>query len=365
MKEICFLTLAVCAWAGDAQRGSIILSDQGCLECHTVNREGAGHEVTGTAAPDLAANPTPAYTPSYLVSALWNHSPEMWREVSGKRVARPALTEADWQDLFAYLYSVRVFQFPADTRHGQEVFTSAKCADCHSLAPAAHGSAAPVSAWKNMDDPVTLVYQMWNHASTMKKLAAFRKRDWPKLDGRDVMDLTAYVQHVQKAIPQHWFSLPEAASGKVPFERYCQICHQGPLALGTRLANKTFLDIGAGVWNHLPLMGSFPTVSEGDMRKILAHVWDLQYRGTDGNVTRGQLAFAAKGCAVCHSDPATNVVLSPRPGQTFTPFSMATVSWGPSRAMHQQMRDKGVNWPVLAPENVSDLVAYLNDLSRK
>ena len=117
-----------------------------------------------------------------------------------------------------------------------------------------------------MNDPVTLVYQMWNHASSMKTTLAARNQDWPKLDGRDFGDLAAYAQYVQKLAPESYFSLPEAASGKQAFEHNCGHCHQGRLALETRLANKTFLDIGAGVWNHVPLMGAFPTLSEPDMR---------------------------------------------------------------------------------------------------
>jgi hypothetical protein len=42
-------------------------------------------------------------------------------------------------------------------------------------------------------DPATLVDQMWNHASSMQKVFAARKKDWPKLEGRDFMDLSAYV----------------------------------------------------------------------------------------------------------------------------------------------------------------------------
>jgi mono/diheme cytochrome c family protein len=364
MKKVLLVSLAVCAWAGDAQRGSVVVDEQGCLECHTVNRQGIGHEANATAS-DLAGNPGSVYTPASLASGLWNHTPEMWNQVSAQRLGRPALAEADWQDVFAYLYSIRILQFPADTRHGQEVFSSKKCADCHSPGKSGRGAGPPVSAWKKVDDPGALVYQMWNHAAAMKKVFAARKTDWPALDGRDFLDLAAYIQNLQKLAPQHGLSLPEAASGKIPFEHNCQLCHQGPRALETRLANKTFLDIGAGVWNHVPLMGPFPTVSEADMRKILAYVWELQYRGPEGNVTQGQLAFAAKGCAVCHIDPATQAVMSPQPGKVFTPFSMAAIAWGPTRSMHQQMRAKGVDWPALSPENISDLTAYLNYVSGK
>jgi len=382
MKPVVFLALTACAWAGDAQHGSAVVQEQGCLECHTVNAEGIGHEANATA-PDLAkpSASTPkgsAFTPAALASVLWNHTPAMWREVSAKRVSRPALAEADWGDVFAYLYSEQIFQFPAETRRGLEVFNSKKCADCHSPTeasakggngPGTPVSATPVSKWKSGEDPVTLVYQMWNHASSMKTILAARKQDWPKLDGRDFGDLAAYVQYVQKLAPEGHLSLPEAATGKLPFEQNCRQCHQGPLALENRLANKTFLDIGAGVWNHVPLMGTgagvFATLSETDMRKILAYIWDLQSRGPDGNVARGELAFAAKGCVGCHTDAQTRAVVSPRPGKVFTPFSMAAIAWGSNRTMHREMWDQNVTWPTLSPEEISDLVAYLNSVSRK
>jgi mono/diheme cytochrome c family protein len=372
MKQLLLFAFTACVWAGDTQHGSAVVDEQSCLECHTIN---------DATAPDLAMPSSAAFTPSAFASTLWNHTPAMLSQVSSeifaRRVERPALTEADWADVFAYLYSERIFQFPASTRDGKELFSSKKCAECHSLAKIGPGLGVPVFAWKDLDDPVMLVYQMWNHASTMSSAMsaamsatlAARKEDWPKLDGKDFGDLAAYVQYVQKLMPESEFSLPEASSGKQPFEHNCGQCHQGPLALETRLANKTFLDIGAGVWNHVPLMGAgagvFPTLSETDMRKILACVWDLQYRGSEGNVTRSELAFSAKGCANCHSDAQTGAVVSPHPGKVFTPFSLAAIAWGSNLRMHREMWNQQVAWPTLSPEDVSDLVAFLNYVSRK
>jgi mono/diheme cytochrome c family protein len=303
----------------------------------------------------------------------------MWMEVSTKNVTRPALAETDWADVFAYLYSEQIFQFPAQVRRGEDVFRSKECAACHSAANGQPG--LPVPLWKDVDDPAVLVYQMWNHAATMNTTmrATFdaRKKNWPKMDGRDFGDLAAYVQSVQRLSPNRQLSLPEAASGKAAFGHYCEQCHQGPLALETRLANKTFLDIGAGVWNHVPQMGTgagaFPTLSEADMRKILAYVWDLQVRGPEGNVTHGELAFAAKGCAGCHTDAQTHAVVSPRPGKVFTPFSMAAIAWGANRdvpskmphRMHREMWNQGAVWPTLSPDDVSDLAAFMNYASRR
>jgi hypothetical protein len=90
----------VCAWAGDAQRGYLIVGREGCLECHTVGGEGTGHEpLPGTEARDLTESLTPTYTPSALASALWNHTPGMWRKVAEREVGRPAATAAEWDGL--------------------------------------------------------------------------------------------------------------------------------------------------------------------------------------------------------------------------------------------------------------------------
>lgn len=361
MKSVLLLSFALSAWAGDAQRGMMALENQACLDCHTVRGQGSGHEPNATA-PELGTPAKQAFTPATLVSALWNHAPAMWNEASAKHAGRPDLRDADWADLFAYLYSVQVFDLPAQTRRGQDVLTAKRCDECHSLTKPGVGK--PVSAWKTEEDPATLVYQMWNHSSTMGKVFAGRRVDWPKLEARDFQDLSAYVAYRQKRPPQSWLSLPDPDDGKAPFDQNCGQCHQRQLALETRLANKTFLDIGAGVWNHVTAMGPFPTMSEPDMRKILAYVWDLQVQGPAGNVTRGQLAFAAKGCVACHSNQETRAIVRPRRGKTFTAFSMASIAWGRNRAMHQEMLKQGQSWPNLKPEDVSDLVAYLNFLPK-
>jgi mono/diheme cytochrome c family protein len=364
MKKPLLLTLSVCAWAADAPHGSSVLRDQSCMECHTVNAEGAGHEANATA-PDLAAGSLSAYTPAAFASGLWNHTPAMWNQISAKGATWPALGERDWSDVFAYLYSERIFQLPAQTRRGQQVFTSKGCADCHSLVAPSQGPGLPVSAWKNVDDAAALTVQLWNHASSMQQTFAARKREWPKLDGRDFADLALYVEYLQKLAPEYRLSLPEAATGKLPFEQNCQRCHHAPFALETRLANKTFLDIGAGVWNHVPLMGAFPTVPEADLRKILAYVWELQYQGPQGNVSSGRQVFAAKGCSGCHGGARIPSLLSPGSGKVVTPFSIAAIAWGSNRQMHRALWNKADAWPTLSSEEVSDLVAYLNYVSRK
>jgi mono/diheme cytochrome c family protein len=351
--------MACVAFAGDAQRGSMILHNETfCLQCHSIRGEG------NRTAPDLAQKLVSTYTPAALASVLWNHTPAMWNEMAARVVTRPLLTDAEWEDVFAYLYSLQFFDRPGDAKRGQKVFNDKECSSCHSVTLPSSGVGTGVPAWKMVDDPVALLEQMWNHATPMKGEIAEQRRQWKKLNGREFADLTAYVQSVQK-IPEGEaagkFSLPEPAGGVMPFETNCGLCHSAP-TLAAGLRNQTWMDIGAGMWNHAPLMRTFPPISVDEMRKILAYVWELQYMGPPGNAARGQRVFEQKRCITCHNDGSTGAAKSPRPGKTFTPFSMVALGWSPGRQMHQAMMNKGVRWPYLSADDMSNLVAYLNTL---
>jgi cytochrome c2 len=356
-----------CIWAGDAQRGALVVGAQGCLECHTVGGQGVGHEPPLDAgAPDLTENLMPTYTPSALASALWNHTPEMWRKMAERDVRRPAATSAEWEDVFAYIYSLQFSERPAEVGRGKVAFESDGCSACHSIEAPARGTGKPVRAWTPLDDPVVLVYQMWRHASDMGTEFAGLKKPWPIMTGRDFMDLTAYLQYVQQRLPETRFSLPEAASGRLAFDEKCRQCHTGAMALENRSSNQTWLDLGAGMWNHAPLMktvqNSLPAVPLEEMRRILAWVWEVQYQGPHGSQAAGQHVFEDAGCVNCHRSPVNGAPMSPRSREKFTLWSMVALGWGSARTMHQQMLDKGVAWPRLSPENMNDLVAYLNSL---
>lgn len=266
---------------------------------------------------------------------------------------RPPLTAADWDDVFAYLYSLQFIEYPAEAGRGREAFLAKDCAGCHAVAGPAPGVGKTVSDWKAIDDPVTLAYQMWSHASSMESAgseAIWTKPGWTKMTARDFTDLTAYFQSVQGIPRQIHFSLPEPAAGKAAFDQNCGSCHAGPLALETSLGNKSWMDIGAGMWNHVMLMRRVPEVGEQDMRSILSYVWDLQYRGPEGDASQGRLTFAAKGCAECHDAGAA--------GKPVTPATIAAIGWGQGGRMHRDMLMRGA-WPQLSAQDVADLAAYM------
>jgi mono/diheme cytochrome c family protein len=358
-----FLACAAFISAADAQRGAAVLRAQGCLECHNVRgQSGIGQSAVTPSGPNLGDRLVPDYTVPALASAVWNHAPSMWSQVSARAIAQPNPSEADWEDAFAFLYSIQFFDRPALAQRGSRLFESKHCADCHSMETGSPGK--PVTAWAPLDDPVALVYQMWNHASSMKKEFATRKA-WTKLTGRELQDLTAYFQSVQKWQGGVRLSLANASEGRPLVTEYCGKCHAGPESLAVMVRNKTFMDIGAAMWNHMPRMESMPAISLDDMRKVAAYVWEMQYRGPVGVVSRGERTFENKGCVSCHRSPTPKAnPQSPAPGKTFTPFSMVALGWRSGREMHRQMAEKGIQWPQLSPTDISNLIAYMNTLNR-
>lgn len=353
----CVILLGFCVAAAgaDAERGAQVLQRENCLHCHALRGEG------GNLAPDLSRRTAHGYTPATLASMMWNHAPAMWAEISAQKLPLPQLSPADAEDLFAYLYSMRYFERPGDAGRGKQLFLERHCAECHSLDDSGKGPGAPVSKWKSLSDPMALVQQMWNHSSAMKSELAQRKKVWVALTGPELNDLTVYLQNFpvgRKAPPQ--FTLPPASEGKALFDASCAQCHKASLSLDRRLNGMTLTDVAASMWNHVPRMLAVPVIEEGDMARIVAYVWQSQYLGPSGNVGRGRKTFEEKKCASCHDPGGVAAGKFVRGERVLTPLSMISALWSHGPQMEAEMKSRGIAWPRLAPDDVSNLVSYLN-----
>jgi mono/diheme cytochrome c family protein len=349
------LTAAAFGVGADASRGAEVVHRENCLLCHSLRGEG------GSVAPDLGRRIGQNYTPAALTSLMWNHAPAMWAEMAAQKIPRPQLNEADASDLFAYLYSVRFFDRAADAGRGKQVFDEKHCTECHSLSEPAKGPGTAVSTWKSLSDPIALVQQMWNHAAAMKSELEKRKELRVTLTGQELTDLALYLQSIPpRARTQTSLTLPDPASGKPLFDANCAQCHKGSLSLDRRLSNMTLTDVAADMWNHVARMLAVPVVTAEDMRRIVAYVWEMQYLGTAGNAGRGRKVFVDKRCSVCHDDPAFSAAKFVRGDRILNPVSMIPVLMNHGPEMLEQMRQRGISWPHLTPQDVSNLVTYLN-----
>jgi mono/diheme cytochrome c family protein len=347
--------------AGDARQGAQVVQDAHCNQCHKVLGDG-GEAASRTGAPDLSDAFAVRYTAQALASTLWNHTPTMWAAMNQEVVARPKITATEAEDLFTYLYALRYFDRTGEVKRGRDAWDRKGCSGCHATAGVRKpGEAPPLASWR-AEDPLALARQMWNHAGAMKQKLAQQQRPWQSLTGRDLSDLTAYARDVQsggtaKPKPTE-FAYRDDYKGGVLYESNCRRCHMGSLAPERRLANKTFLDIAAGMWNHSPRMPDLPIISTEEMNSVVGYVWRLQYLGDPGQAARGRVTFTAKQCATCHEGPAATPIM--RGERVFTPFHLIAHAWQHGTLMQQAMKQKGIGWPQLSPGDVNDIIAYLN-----
>ncbi len=346
------LVLQAHAAGADVRRGAALLRDLNCVECHSLGGEG------GRTAPDLGQERRYIQTPGAFMSALWNHTPAMLGEMSARTVPRPAASDEEWQDLFTYLAAFQIMASPANASRGGRTFDR-YCAACHST-----GKAPDKKTWRASTDPVALLEQMWRHSNGMLEEFQTGHRVWAKLSARDLSDLAAFVRHGRTDVADDQpFVLPSPAGGEAAFQSECGGCHTGAASLQNRLKEKSWMETGAALWNHAPAMKGRHDIPAGSMKPILAWIWELQHSDPSASVARGAEAFRTKKCIECHAD-ANGAPMSPRPGASFGPFSMAAIGWGPTRLMHAKMQEKGIPWPRLSATDTVDLAAYLTSLKR-
>jgi mono/diheme cytochrome c family protein len=82
---------------GDPERGRRIISDKGCVACHSVGGEGS------TISKDLTTLEG-FDSPPAMIAAMWNHAPGMREKQLEKKLKWPKLKARDMADVYAYLY---------------------------------------------------------------------------------------------------------------------------------------------------------------------------------------------------------------------------------------------------------------------
>ena len=338
----------------DSQRGERLFETQSCNRCHSVNGKG------GTIAPDLGRRIGREYTPAAFTALMWNHAPAMWSSMQLRNFEAKPLSPQEAGDLFAYFYSVRFFDQPADAARGKRLFASNRCAECHGLSERLAGGAAPVANWPSLGHPIQLAGAMWNHSSNMRQAFAEKKFAWPELTGQDLADILIYLRNLPSTRGKSLAFTTSGEGGKALFDARCAGCHTGKLDLHPRLNGKTLTDIAADMWNHLPSMGTPPSLSTYEMSEVVTYLWTEQVLGSTGNASSGKRVFTANRCVSCHGDTSSGAPnLAGRKG-SFSAVSMVSSLWQHGPAMLARMKEKNVEWPRFTSAQMSDLIAYLN-----
>ena len=356
--------------------GFDVFSKKGCGQCHGLrgSRGGSG--------PDLGRLET-GKSFFELGAAMWNHLPRMGARMREARVERPTLTPRELSDLIAFLFTAQYYDEQGDAAAGREVLQAKGCMRCHIVGGT--GVGITLDAMKTANSPVLVAAAMWNHGPEMAKTMKEKGIPRPKFEGREMVDLIAYVVGAAKepggetaqVIP----GTPERGQ-KLFSEKRCAVCHAvggkggkvGP-DLGRTGHHVSLTRFAALMWNHGPTMWGLmkergievPRLSGQEMADILAYLYTSHYFDRTASAERGQRLLGTKGCLTCHSvrgqggkiaaDFATSNVVG-------SASSVVAAMWNHGGWMEDKARQQNVAWPTLTGQELADLTAYLNALGR-
>ena len=172
---------------GRPDQGQRLFVQKGCIQCHSV--KGRGGRVGG----ELAQRAVKLSLVQFA-AAMWNKAPAMTKEMADRRIPLPQLNAGEMADIVGYLYSVQYFARPGDARRGQELLASKGCLKCHAVRGKGGNVGPDFERAKELDQPVTVVAAMWNHASGMAEKMRQKSVTWPAFTEQEMGDLVAYLQ---------------------------------------------------------------------------------------------------------------------------------------------------------------------------
>jgi mono/diheme cytochrome c family protein len=164
------------------------------------------------------------------------------------------------------------------------------------------------------------------------------------------------------------------AGSRVFDAKGCVKCHAingaggkiGPdLAKGPR--PRSFYDLAAAMWNHLPRMTermkqlgiTRARIEPDEAKNLVGFLYTLGYFDGPGDAQRGKQLFTAKRCSDCHgpAGPGPSVDHLKSFG---SPLYAASALWNHGPQMADAMKAKGIERPAFTGGELRDLIAFLS-----
>jgi mono/diheme cytochrome c family protein len=144
--------------------------------------------------------------------------------------------------------------------------------------------------------------------------------------------------------------------------------------LGRRLdRDYTPAGITARMWSHAPVMWAAmsqaniapPKVTVDQAADLFAYFYAARFFEKPGEAERGKRLFQEKHCSVCHSLTAAGGGIGP-PVEKWeslqAPIVLIAHMWNHQSQMHNAMAARGIAWPQLTSQDLSDMLVYLQNL---
>ncbi len=211
--------------------GEALFTAKGCVRCHGPNGRGTAY------GPDLRTA-TLRLRVSEIAGVLWNHSFQMSAAMEARGFSFPRFQGTEMADVIAFLYYLRFNEIGGDAKEGTAVFGRKGCSHCHNL-DGKPGTGPDLTRSRAVQSPLGLATAMWNHAPAMFDVAQSRQVEWPRFEGDEMRDLSAFLHGLRPpptpgaAVVRPKTKAPGgpvdptlAAQGKTLTEQYgCIACH--------------------------------------------------------------------------------------------------------------------------------------------
>ncbi len=170
----------------DPDRGAKIFHQKSCDACHSLADKGS------SIGPPLGSHQA-SLTIVQFAGLMWNHSPEMWKQMKARGIARPSFSGSEMADLIAFLYNFNYFVNAGSSKAGEARFAERGCATCHGASAQGTDVAPRLRADDETFTIVTFATALWRHGPAMYQQTQTKGVPWPNLVESDIADIVAFL----------------------------------------------------------------------------------------------------------------------------------------------------------------------------
>ncbi len=365
---------------GDPQRGEILFTDKGCINCHQA--EGEGKKIDHPLK-DFRRD----ISPVSMAQVMWNHGPQMMKTMEEMSIPWLDLKQNEMMDMLEYIRQTakghageKAYLLPGNPKMGEKLFDQEGCSKCHGVMGEG-GKIGPDLSERASELSRSLtqvVATMWNHGQNMILEMRELGIEPPIFSQREMADIVAYLYFLN-----YFEELGDIDEGERVFvERGCARCHS-PKAeradMGPYLAKigrrSSPVDLITSLWNHAPDMAErmrmkhipWPNFRKGEMADLIEYLrsekYSIEAYLLPGDAKEGWKVFFSKNCFKCHGvwgeggQDAPD--LSRMPMVSITGGELVASMWNHAPGMFEKIRDKGISPENIDRTEMADLIAFL------
>jgi len=351
-------------------KGRYIFEQKGCIGCHSISGDG------GKTASDLGKK---KFYGTFLefASIMWNHVPEMLRQMRELNLPFPKFSRTEMGELTSYLYYLRYLGEPGNLYRGKILVKEKGCLTCHSIGDKGEYLAPAFDKLSKYISPLYLAQALWNHGPEMEIKLAEAGLSRPKFEKGEIVDLSAYIRAASKGTERErvYMSPGNPQQGKQVYkDKGCFDCHAID-GNGSDLGPDLFLlewgysitEIAGLMWNHGSVMRelmeernlTWPKFNGQEMADLIAYLYFLKFADKPGDPATGEKLFSQKECGNCHGKNTENVPDLSKSDALSSTIDIAQIMWNHAQVMEERILEKDMHWPQFTGTELSHLFAYL------